>query len=49
MKKTYIAPNANVITLKFATPIICTSYTTQEADKDAVVLGREASFDFTEE
>ena len=47
MKKTYIAPNANVITFKNVAPLICTSYTQNEAKSNAEVLGR--SFDFTED
>lgn len=44
MKKTYIAPTADVISLKFSAPLICVSYTTTEADEDAEVLGRGGEY-----
>ena len=43
MKKTYIAPNAIVVKMKYTTLLV--SYSTTEAASNAEVLGREAEFD----
>lgn len=47
MKKTYINPEVLVVKMKYTTALM--SYSMSQADKDAVTLGREDSYDWEDE